>query len=301
MDNLRLMIRLARPYFLLGGILLYALGGGIAHYLGVTINWNVYLLGQLWVTLLQLSTQFLNEYYNAAADVDNPNRTPFSGGSGVLGPGKLPPRTALTAGMATLAALAPVTVLMMATGGLSPVAVFIMVLAFLGAFFYSTPPVRLESTGYGELTTSILVAFLVPAFAYVLQADDLHRVVAMVATPLAFIHMAMLITFELPDYFTDLKHDKRTLSVRMGWQRAMNLHNLLIVGAYLLLGIALWVGLPSSIVLPAMFTIPLGIFQIWQIQRIQAGTKPNWMGLTLTGLATFAGMAYLLAFAFWTH
>jgi hypothetical protein len=37
-----LFVRLARPLFLLGGVLIYALGAGIARYLGAEIDWGVY-------------------------------------------------------------------------------------------------------------------------------------------------------------------------------------------------------------------------------------------------------------------
>ena len=86
MENLRLFIKLTRPLFLVGVALLYALGAGIAKYLGVRIDWGFYILGQLWVTLLQLSTQYLNEYFNAPMDQNNPNRTFLTGGSGAVGP-----------------------------------------------------------------------------------------------------------------------------------------------------------------------------------------------------------------------
>jgi 1,4-dihydroxy-2-naphthoate octaprenyltransferase len=300
MEALRLFIRLVRPLFLLGGILMFALGVGIARYLGTTINWEAYLLGQAWVTTLQLSTQFLNEYYNAPADQENQNRTPFSGGSGALGPGKLPRRTALIAALTCLAVLASLTVLMINLK-LAPSIFLLMVLAFLGAFFYSVPPVRLEASGYGELTTSILVAYLVAAFAFILQTGDLHRLLSMSTFPLVAVHMAMLIAFELPDYGNDVKYDKRTILVRLGWQKGMNLHNILILTGFLLLGIAAIFGLPRFVYIPAFFTLPLGLLQIWQIRQIANGAKPNWTAVTLGDLVLFGAMAYLITFAYWIH
>lgn len=300
MESLRLFIRLVRPLFLLGGFLLYALGVGIARYLGTTINWEIYLLGQGWVTVLQLSTHFLNEYYNSPADQENSNRTPFSGGSGALGPGRLPRRTALIAALTCLAILASLTVLLI-NQKLAPAVYLIMVLAFLGAFFYSVPPLRLEASGYGELITSILVAYLVPAFAFILQTGELHRLLSMSTFPLVALHMAMLIAFELPDYGNDVMYDKRTILVRLGWQKGMTLHNILILTGFLLLGIAAVFGLPRFIYIPAFFTLPLGLLQVWQVRQIANGAKPNWTALTLGGLVLFAAMAYLIAFAFWTH
>ncbi len=301
MKRVRLFIRLARPLFLLGGALVYATGVGIARYLGTPVDWGVYLLGQAWVTMLQLSTHFLNEYFDFESDADNPNRTPFSGGSGALGSGELPRSTALIAAAACLALVASLTVLIIRDAHPGPALMLIMALGVLGAVLYSLPPVRLASSGYGELTTSILVANLVPAFAYLLQTGELHRLVAMTTFPLTALHLAMMLAFELPDYASDLKHEKRTLMVRLGWQLGMQLHNLLILAAYLLFGLALFFDLPSFVVLPALLGLPFGLLQIWQMRRVAEGFKPNWTALTLVPVALFAFTTYLVTFAYWTH
>jgi 1,4-dihydroxy-2-naphthoate octaprenyltransferase len=301
MKNLLLFIRLSRPLFLLGGVLMYALGGGIVHYLGVSLDWTVYWLGQAWVTMLQLSAQYLNEYFDAEQDRQNTNRTPFSGGSGALGPEGLPRRTALLAAYGCLAVAASLTVLIISQNKASAATVTIMSLGFIGAIFYSVPPIRLSTTGYGELTVSIMVANLVPAFAFLLQTNELHRLLAMSTFPLVLIHLAMMLAFELPDYAADIRAEKRTLMVRMGWERGMSLHNLLILCTYLTLGAAVLFGLDFFIALPALLTFPLGLLQIWQMRRIAEGATPNWAALTLTGVALVAVMGYLLAFAFWTR
>lgn len=296
-----LFLRLSRPLFLLGAALLFALGAGIARYLGHELDWTVYLLGQTWVTALQLSTHYLNEYFDSPADNENPNRTPFNGGSGALGEGRLPRATALWAGAGCLLAAAYLTVLLMQSGGLVPAAGVFMVLIFLGAFFYSVPPVRLASSGYGEVTTSVVVAGLVPALGFLLQAGELHRLVAMTTSPLLTLHLAMMLVFEMPDYANDLRFRKQTLLVRAGWQTGMVLHNILLLSAYVLLGMGMLLGLPLAIALPAFLTLPLALLQVWQFRRIAEGGRPNWTALTLNALAVFGACAYLLTFAFWTR
>lgn len=301
MNTLRLFIRLSRPLFLVGVAVLYALGVGIAHYLGVGLNGGVYLLGQAWVSLLQLSAQYLNEYYNAPADQENPNRTLLTGGSGVVGAGKLPRRSALAAALTGLAVLASLTVVIIAQVR-PPLGVYaIMILAFLVALFYSAPPIKLEASGYGELSTSVVVAFLVPIYAYLLQAGEMNRLVAMAAFPLTALHLAMLLAFDLPDYATDAKYEKRTLMIRMGWQNGMVLHNLLILSAFLLLALAAIWGFPWFATWPALLTLPLGLYQIWQMRAIANGAKPNWNALTIGAVALLGIMAYLTTFAFWMN
>lgn len=301
MDKVLLFIQMTRPLFLLGPLVGYALGVGIVHYLGYPIDWTVYFFGQVWVTLLQLSAQYLNEYFDSPSDLVNPNRTYLSGGSGALGPGKLPRRVAQMAALTCLAFLASLTVLMMARLDLPVEAYVIMALAFLGSFFYSTPPLRLEASGYGELSTSALVAFLVPAFAYILQVGQMHRLVAMAAFPTFAAHMAMLLALELPDYATDEKFEKRNLLIRLGWQNGMLLHNALVFLTFLLLLLAFWFGFPRFAMLSGLLTLPVGLFQVWQMRSIAGGGRVNWTALTTGGVAFFALMVYLQALAFWTN
>jgi len=244
MDKISLFIRLTRPIFIIGVVIMYALGVGIAHYLGISINWVVYVLGQLWVILLQLSITYLNEYFNVTADLENKNRTPITGGSGALGTEKLPRRTALMAAYTCLAFLASLTVIMISRVVLTPTTLLIMGFALLGSLAYSTPPIKLEGSGYGELMVSVIVAFILPAYAFILQTGELHRLVAMSAVPLTVMHLAMLLAFELPDYANDITFGKRTIMVRIGWRNGMILHNILILSSYLLLGLAAINGMP---------------------------------------------------------
>jgi 1,4-dihydroxy-2-naphthoate octaprenyltransferase len=135
----------------------------------------------------------------------------------------------------------------------------------------------------------------------VLLAGELHRLVAMSAFPLATLHLAMLLAFELPDYANDLKFGKRTIMIRMGWERGIVLHNILVLSAFLLLVLAASFGYPWFVVWPSLLTLPLGLLQIWQMRRIADGAKPNWNAVTVGALALFGAMSYLMALAFWTN
>ncbi|MEX1071011.1 MAG: prenyltransferase [Anaerolineales bacterium] len=302
-NPLRLFLRLSRPLFLLGGALNFFLGVGIARYLGIPLNWSAIALGQIWVSAMQLSTHYLNEYFDYPHDAANRHRTPFTGGSGVLGKGEgqLRPEIALYAAVFTLTAVALATYGLARLGAVNSIVHTIMLLGFAGAFFYSVPPIRLTSSGYGELTTSLLIANLVPAFGFVLQSGELHRLLAMSSFPLTLLTLASMIALEFPDYASDLKAEKRTLFVRLGWQNSIRVHHVLVLSAYLLFGLALSLGLPAAIALPPLLTLPLALLQIWYMNRIALGLKPNWTALTLNGLVFTFVSAYLMTYAFWTR
>lgn len=291
--DLRLFIRLTRPLFLGGGILLYGLGASIAAYLDHPIAAGRYLVGQALVTLIQLMTQYLNEYFDAPGDLNNSARTAFTGGSGAIGPNKLPRSVALYAAIFSIGLASIVATGALVTGTLPLAAWPVLMLGFLGGFFYSAPPLRLVASGYGELAASLVVAALTPSFGFIAQTGKLHRLLLMSTTPLVALSFAMLIVFELPDYAADAKHGKRNLMVRLGWSLAMRAHDLAIVFALLSFAIAYTFGLPERVMLGALIVAPLAIAQIWQINRLRRGFRPRWTSLTLSALVLFSIAAYL--------
>jgi 1,4-dihydroxy-2-naphthoate octaprenyltransferase len=113
-------------------------------------------------------------------------------------------------------------------------------------------------------------------------------------------HIAMLIAFSLPDYATDLKFGKRNLLVRLGWQRAMHIHNILLGAAYLILLLGVRYGLPLSLAWPGFISLPFAAYQVWHMIRISEGAPTRWSLLTFNALVIFGGTAYFLALAFWT-
>lgn len=200
-----------------------------------------------------------------------------------------------------LAVAASFSVLLMQANRFTPIVAVMMAFGFLAGVFYSLPPIRLSNTGYGELIAAIAFANVIPALAFALQAGELHRLVAMSTFPLTPLLLAMIIAFQFPTYFYDIKYGKRRLMVRMGWQNAVNFHNILIVCAYLLLAIAMFFQLPVYISAPVFFTVPLGFLQMWQMKRITDGAKPNWQALTVSWIVLSFTVVYLLAYSYWIH
>jgi 1,4-dihydroxy-2-naphthoate polyprenyltransferase len=292
-------LRLSRPLFLLGGVLLYALGALIARYQGAAIDLGLYWRGQLSVTALQLMTHYLNEYWDVEADCLNHNRTLFSGGSGVLVRDELPRKTAFTAAVVCLAVATVMAIRLIFTYAVPPSVWVILLLGFMGAYFYSSPPLTLSSSGYGELTTSIVVAGLVPALSHVVQARQLSFLVLLATAPLVMLHLAMLLAFEFPDFLSDEAAGKQTLLVRLGRRTGARLHNALIFLALSLAGAAAYIGLPAQVALAVVLTSPLALLQISLVRRLQRGDPVSFARLAFQGLLLFVLAASFAAFSFW--
>jgi 1,4-dihydroxy-2-naphthoate octaprenyltransferase len=291
--HVRLFLLLSRPWFLLGAALLYGLGLALAHYLGETIQPALAMEGLALVLSLQLTVHYLNEYFDAEADSANPHRTPFNGGSGAVGVDRLPRLTALQAAVVALAFVALLLTAMLIRGETPSLSWIIIALVLPLTLFYSAPPLRLVSTGYGEFVAALIVSAMVPTLAFTLQVGSMHRLLFLATAPLVLLNFAMILAFEVPDYGTDLRFGKRTLMVRLGWENGMRLHDAAIVAAVVvLLGGAL-LGMPAHVSVGLLIVLPLAAAQAWQMGRVRRGARPNWLLLTGGAVALFSLAAYL--------
>ncbi len=263
-------ILLTRPVFLLGGALLYGLGAAIAAASGASIDWGRYALGQAIVTAIQLMTHYSNEYFDLEADrLIGDNRTWLSGGSGILPSGRLAPQVALNAArLCAFAALVALAIVLT----IEPAVSAIGVLALLGGWFYSAPPARLVASGFGEMTTALIVAVLAPLSGTVMQRGPIDERLIAITLPLVLVHIAMLLTFEFPDLDADRQAGKRTLAVRLGRQRAARLHNALLAAAFVAIWSAVAVGwIDARIAAWTLIGVPLAAWQaigiLWRARR----------------------------------
>ncbi len=290
----RAFIRLTRPIFLLGGVLMYGLGVAIAASQGAAVDIPRALLGQWMVTSIQAMAQYANEYYDFEVDkLIAGNRTFFSGGSGVLQGGDLPPAVALfTARVCAISAV--VSIVIVAT--FQPIAAVIGLIALAGSWYYSAPPLALMGSGWGELSTSIIVALLAPAAGYVLQTDRFDPLLVAISLPLVLIHWAMMIAFEFPDYEADLAVGKKTITVRIGLFRAAFLHNAQVAcAAMALIALALTVR-PARLV---WLALPLAVWQFAAVWRRQRNGWTHYGALTIgaVGLFVLTAILFLVGFA----
>jgi 1,4-dihydroxy-2-naphthoate octaprenyltransferase len=291
----------SHPMMLLAGILIYALGGGAAHYLGYIIDWGDYWVGQGIITFLQLSSYYLKLYFELPKipDMNRDDKKTTEGNQ--------PCQITLTRARllpliySFLTIWAMFTALLFANGHNNILIIGVLVIGFFIAFFYGIPPLKLVYTGYGELTQAVLLANIVPAFAYVIQTGQLQRLLVMMTFPLTFLYIAMVLCLSLATYASDIRSNRKTLMIRIGWQSGMRLHNILVLIAYLIFFLAYFIGLPRSLTWPGLLTIPVAVFQIYQLNQIAGGVRPRWKLLEYASVSTFLFTAYFLTLALWTR
>jgi 1,4-dihydroxy-2-naphthoate octaprenyltransferase len=284
-------IRLGRFHFLVGGLLLHALGVAMALYDGAPLDVWVLLWGQIVISATQLMTHYANEYFDLEADRANLTPTRWSGGSRVLPNGRLSPSVARNTAfvLAGIAVSATLVLALVVRPGMVTLA--LLLISLILAWGYSAPPLHLHSRGLGELTTAILVPGLTPLVGYYLQRGSFSLLPFLAVAPLCALQFAMLLAIEFPDEAGDSAAGKRTLVVRLGAARAACLWLGVLLAAYVSLPFLVLVGLPLYVGIAAALTLP---FALWQGGRVRYGGwahPAQWNSLALWSIVLLMGTA----------
>lgn len=289
-----------RPWLIAAALLTSLLGLGIAHHLAVSIDISKASLGFVLVFLLLETRAFLEAFYRHPLAPENQVAHPAKVDDRYLKAVEQFPRPALLyISIVALGGGAFLTTVMAVQKQLSPSAYLLLGVGFLLCFFSAVPPVALSEKGYEEIVEALLISIFVPSISLALQSGEMHVLVILLTMPLTLIYLAMRIVQSLQSYGVDSLLVRQTMLQRIGWQKGMSLHNLSLVGSYLLVAIFLLLYLPWSLAWPSFLSIPFAAFQIFQVAQIANGAKPNWRLLSLTSAATFGITAYMITLTLW--
>lgn len=291
MNQLRHLLGFTRPIQLLFALLTYGFGLGLARYLGASLVPESQFFGGLIVILLLIVSSLLVEYFH-------PINEPIVVGETRKEREELR-SLLLIVSLFFLAAAGVLIFLLQRDGFLRPDTFLLLVGFILLALANAVPPVRLVNRGLGELSLALLIANFTPGLAFLLQADKLHRLLTLFSFPLFLIALACFLALNFPAYAEDLKYERRSLLMRLGWQRAVPIHNSLLVIAYLFLASVPFFGVKFGLIWPALLALPLAAYQVYTLRNIAEGAKPLWPVFVATSTAIFGLTAYLLTLAFW--
>ncbi len=284
------LLRLSRPLHLLLAALAYFLGASIANYLGKPFRADSFWLGLIAVILAQASMNLLAEVFRPSHEVVI---------EGESRKDRLMLRNnALYVSIAALTANAVIAFLLYSNNHISVSAFFFLMLSLLLILAYAIPPFRFINRGFGEFVLAAHIAYVSPSIAYILQSDETHRFL-LISIPLTFLAFSYFIVMNFPTFASDQKYNRSTLLTRIGWERAVPLHHLFVLLAYLFFLASPVFGLSISLLWPAFLTFPFALFQIFQLRNISLGAPTNWTLLTVTALSVFGLTVYFLSLTFW--
>ena len=254
----RAWLMAARPQTLPAGSAPVIVGAGIAAHDGVfaPVPWLAALVGAL---LIQIGTNFANDYYDAVKGADTDEREGFTRvtAGGLLPPAQVKYAMAGTYGLAVL-----VGIYLVAIGGL-PILV-VGLTSIVAGILYTGGPYPYGYRGLGDLFVFVYFGVVAVTGTYYVQAvagagtglvpigipaGTVTAAAVTASLPAAGLSTAILVVNNVRDRETDRKAGKRTLAVLLGY-RFSRIEFLALVGmAYV---VPLVFALDSRFGLPAL-------------------------------------------------
>lgn len=287
-NKLRVILRLSRPLLLLLSALTFCFGVSIANYLGKPFRADSFWLGLAGAVLAQMSMSLLSEVFRLDGEPLSENETRRDRA--------VVRNNALYVSVAAITVNAVIAFLLYRNLRLSPASFSFLLLSLVFIIAYALPPFR--NRGFGEFLLATNLGYIIPTIAYLLQADETHRLLILLV-PLTLLGFAYFIILDFPSFASDRKYNRNTILTQLGWERVVPLHHIFVIFAYLLFAISPALGIPLSLIWPAFLTFPFALFQIFQVRGISMGAPANWTLLTATALAVFGLTAYFLTLTFW--
>jgi 1,4-dihydroxy-2-naphthoate octaprenyltransferase len=246
MKKLLLWFKETRPQFLSLSVVLTFLGTSIAWYHG-PVNLGYAILAGFGLLLTHGSSNAINDYFDFRSGIDlHVERTPFSGGSGLIPEGKLPLNQALWVGIVTsLAALVIGIFFVMVRGWhLIP----LIVAATLCLVLYT--PVILR-TCWPEWSPGLGLGILpILGFTFV-QTGRYDWTVLAASIPSGILVHNLLLLNEFPDVEADRKGGRKTTPVIFGMEAAGRLFRIATIAVYVwIVGCVIVTLVTGSVVMP---------------------------------------------------
>lgn len=290
------MIRLARPHMFVAGALLYGIGVALAASYAGSVDLGLAFSGLLAVFFGQISGQIANDYWDMKGD-DSSRRTFFSGGSGILTRGILRPQTALKGAIVSCAFAALLGIIIVLWYGAGIFTVPIILGGTLGGWLYSAEPIRLVSTGLGEVVVSGIVSYFPIVAGFYIQTGTLALDTIIVGALLTMFLFPVFLSVEFPDYDADERSRKRNLLVRFGLRSTTRLYAATMLLPYLVLFAFVSVGWITPLALVVLATIPIAMLGASRALTLSRADFKGAAFVTMTSMVVIVMTMALMLFS----
>jgi 1,4-dihydroxy-2-naphthoate octaprenyltransferase len=246
--SLKAWLILPRFHFIPLTVILVSLGTAIAAYEGY-FHLGYFLLAMIGSILVHMTVNVINDYYDYVDGIDlNTQRTPFSGGSGVLPSNLLKPKQAFWfATICLIIAMVIGAYFCMARGWL----LFpLLLISGFSAYFYN---VYLSKWMIGELFAGLNFGPMIVLGSYFVQIGRYSWEALFASIAPGILTANLLFLNEFPDLEADKKGGRRHLVIAMGRKQARFLFIAFLTTSYL----CIIVGVLTKM-MPVMTLIGLG-------------------------------------------
>jgi 1,4-dihydroxy-2-naphthoate octaprenyltransferase len=137
------------------------------------------------------------------------------------------------------------------------VIILIGIVSIAAGVLYTGGPRPYGYAGLGEVFVFLFFGLVAVNGSYYVQVEELDALPLGLSIAIGFLATAILVVNNVRDLETDRRAGKMTLAVRMGRKNAVVLYRLLVLGAFVVLPIALWAGEASALPLIGLLALPL--------------------------------------------
>ena len=231
--NVPNLLKIIRVHIVAGGFLAFSLGVLLGIVGGGKFDFIKFISGYIVVFLADLSTHYGNDYFDVEIDKYVEKKKIFAG-SGILVNN---PDLRLLSKFISLAlligsnVLAAITVVYL---GFSIEFFVVILAASLVGWFYSAPPVRLISRGFGEIAVAFVTGFAIPGLGYLAIRGQFDPLFVYFVIPFILYGLTLSLSLHAPDVEVDRRCKKRNLAVRLGQRSSFFLNLIMVFSATLI-------------------------------------------------------------------
>jgi len=266
-----------RPFSFTASVLPVSVGGAIALSQG-RMHWSLFFAALLGALGLHIGTNVINEIYDVRHGIDSITSPRMS--MAIL-KGRISERDAfIVAWSGFILALLMGIFLLLHRGW--PI-VLLGLIGFVGGYFYTAPPFQYKYRALGLPLVFLLMGPLMVAGSYFAVTGTFDPNVLIVSLPVGLLVTAILHGNEWRDVAEDTRHGFTTFSAQVGRETAHWVYVMLILGAYVAVGLAVMVGALPTLALLTLFSLPL---VAWILRDAERGAEGHLRAIAMIDLMT---------------
>jgi 1,4-dihydroxy-2-naphthoate polyprenyltransferase len=268
---------IVRPFSFTASLLPVAVGGAVALQQG-RMHWLLFAAALLGGLGLHLGTNVINEIYDVRHGIDSITSPRMSM---AIVKGRVSEREAFAVAWSGFALALLLGIFLIAVRGW-PI-LLLGVVGFVGGYFYTAPPFQYKYRALGLPLVFILMGPVMVIGGYYAVTGGFDPRLLVVSIPVGLLVTAILHGNEWRDVAEDSRHGFTTLSAQLGRDAAHWIYVMLVLGAYVAVGLGVMVGALPTLSLLTLLSLPL---VAWILRAAELGASGHLRAIAMIDLMT---------------
>lgn len=268
---------IVRPFSFTASLLPVAVGGAVALQQG-KMHWPLFLAALVGGLGLHLGTNVVNEIYDVRHGIDSITSPRMSM---AIVKGRISEREAFAVAWAGFTVALLMGLFLIAARGW-PI-LLLGLIGFIGGYFYTAPPFQYKYRALGLPLVFVLMGPVMVIGGYYATTGGFDPRLLVISIPVGLLVTAILHGNEWRDVAEDSRHGFTTLSAQLGRDAAHWIYVMLVLGAYVAVGLGVMVGALPSAALLTLLSLPL---VAWIMRAAELGASGHLRAIAMIDLMT---------------